>query len=71
MTPRTLICIPFSQHHGDFPHLISSCFARAPITDGSSLLAKWFVLHLPNTFNENELGYLKHVKDSATQDDFD
>lgn len=71
MTPGTLLCNPFSQHHGDFPHLISSCFSRTPIRDGSSLLAKLLVLYLPNPCNENELGYPKHVKDFATQDDLD
>lgn len=55
----------------DFPHLISSCFSRAPVRDSSFLLAKLLVLQLPNSFNENALGYLKHVKDFAAQDDFD
>lgn len=71
MTSRTLLGNPFSQHHGDFPYLIFSCFSRAPIRDGSSLLAKLLVLHVPNSFNENELGYPKHVKDFTTQDDLD
>lgn len=34
-------------------------------------VAELLVTQLPNWFNENELGYLKHVKDFATQADFD
>lgn len=49
-----------------FPHPISNCFSRAPIRDSFSLLAE-----LPNWLNENELGYLKCLKDFATQADSD
>lgn len=66
-----LVSTIMAARRDDFPHLISSCFSKAPIRDSSSLLAKLLVLQLLNSFNENVLGYLKHVKDFAAQDDFD
>lgn len=39
------------------------------LSEMAPLLAKLLVLNLPNSFNENELAYPKHVKDFATQDD--